>query len=840
MNAVAPNLISGIAYVTNAHALKDLWDEAEALVPSPGCDCVKSRDFIVYLHKQKLYQFIMGLNDSYSHARNQILMMKPVPSVNQAYAMLVSDESQKNVAATSGILGPLPNVHAGHYESTTFYGSKPTGGQKFRKYYNIQCEFCKLKGHNKENCYKIISYPPDFKYKMKGGAPTTARNTYNVFSETNNVIKNSTTQMCVTTGCILEASHMHTIEGNTAGISTAFLATDNIQEWIIDTGATDHMVSDLSLLTSFNTVDPPYSKKVTSFNTVDPPYSKKVTSFNTVDPPYSKKVFLPNGDVSYVKHVGTSAISNKSVIKNMLHIPQFKFNLMSVSKYLFSGRVKTIGREDKGLYILPSWSSLTDNKHTAETSPAATQNNDMFTKRTPTNVDLKLWHNRLGQVSSSVLNKLFSIKQESCISVVKDCSVCPCARLTRLPFPSSTNKSTASFDLLHLDVWGPYNTFDKQVKYVRTDNGSEFVNSFWGHCVLATVYLINRISSSKLGHRSPYELLYRKKPLLGHLRVLGCLCYAKNFNETDKLQPKAIIVVHMGYSSSHKGYIFLNLSTNSFFVNRDVTFREDIFPFQQFSSHKQFVFPDTSSSVLPHITDKWYAQDTSVGSNQNSTAHDSSVLPHATSSSPSSTDSSASSLPAATSLGVDVSQVGSPALRRSARDKHPPLWTKDFVSLHANQYTPYGLTIYMSYDHLSPHYQAFIASSSSEVELVSYAEAIKDPRWVASMKIKYKASGEIDRFKARLVTKGYNQREGIDYQETFSLVVKMVTVRTILSIAVVQHWNIHQMDVSNAFLQGELHDEIYMDLPQGFVSQGEQQIYRLIKSLYGLKQAPRQ
>ncbi|XP_070045814.1 uncharacterized protein [Nicotiana tomentosiformis] len=212
MNAVAPNLISGIAYVTNAHA-----DEAEALVPSPGCDCVKSRDFIVYLHKQKLYQFFMGLNDSYSHARNQILMMKPVPSVNQAYAMLVSDESQRNVAATSGILGPRPNVHAGHYESTTFYGSKPTGGQKFRKYYNIQCEFCKLKEHSKENCYKIISYPPDFKYKMKGGAPTTARNTYNVFSETNNVIKNSTTQMCVTTGCILEASHMHTIEGNTAG-----------------------------------------------------------------------------------------------------------------------------------------------------------------------------------------------------------------------------------------------------------------------------------------------------------------------------------------------------------------------------------------------------------------------------------------------------------------------------------------------------------------------------------------------------------------------------------------------------------------------------------------------
>ncbi|XP_070032711.1 uncharacterized protein [Nicotiana tomentosiformis] len=202
-DTVAPNLISRIAYATNAYAvwmdlqerfdkvndtrrynlhkgiatlsqgtsyvsvyyfkLKDLWDEVEALVPSPGYDCVKSRDFIVHLHKQKFYQFLMGLNDSYSQARSQILIMKPVPSINQAYAMLVSDESQRAVAATSGILGPLPNVHAGHYESTTLYSSKPTESQKFRKNYNVPCEFCKLKGHSNENCYKIIGYPPDYK-----------------------------------------------------------------------------------------------------------------------------------------------------------------------------------------------------------------------------------------------------------------------------------------------------------------------------------------------------------------------------------------------------------------------------------------------------------------------------------------------------------------------------------------------------------------------------------------------------------------------------------------------------------------------------------------------------
>ncbi|XP_075080287.1 uncharacterized protein LOC142165810 [Nicotiana tabacum] len=73
--------------------LKDLWEEFEALVPAPPCDCEKSRDFVLYLQKLKLYQFLMGLNESYSQAKSQILMRSLLPTVNQAYAMIVSDES---------------------------------------------------------------------------------------------------------------------------------------------------------------------------------------------------------------------------------------------------------------------------------------------------------------------------------------------------------------------------------------------------------------------------------------------------------------------------------------------------------------------------------------------------------------------------------------------------------------------------------------------------------------------------------------------------------------------------------------------------------------------------
>jgi len=107
-------------------------------------------------------------------------------------------------------------------------------------------------------------------------------------------------------------------------------------------------------------------------------------------------------------------------------------------------------------------------------------------------------------------------------------------------------------------------------------------------------------------------------------------------------------------------------------------------------------------------------------------------------------------------------------------------------------------------------------------------------RWI--YKVKYKSTGEMERFKARLVAKGYSQQEEIDYKETFSHVVKMVTVRTIVSLVTSRHWHIHQMDVFNAFLHSELDDEIYMQLPQGFVSEGEK-VCRLTKSLYGLKQA---
>ena len=90
--------------------------------------------------------------------------------------------------------------------------------------------------------------------------------------------------------------------------------------------------------------------------------------------------------------------------------------------------------------------------------------------------------------------------------------------------------------------------------------------------------------------------------------------------------------------------------------------------------------------------------------------------------------------------------------------------------------------------------------------------------------------------KARLVAKGYMQKHGVNYEETFAPVVKMTTIQTVIALATAKGWYLHQMDIKNAFLQGELNEEVYMVQPPRFkLSTHPQAVYRVKKPLYGLK-----
>ncbi|KAM3217568.1 hypothetical protein P3L10_027011 [Capsicum annuum] len=107
-------------------------------------------------------------------------------------------------------------------------------------------------------------------------------------------------------------------------------------------------------------------------------------------------------------------------------------------------------------------------------------------------------------------------------------------------------------------------------------------------------------------------------------------------------------------------------------------------------------------------------------------------------------------------------------------------------------------------------------------------------KWI--FKWKMKADGTIDKYKARLVVKGFKQKEGLDYFDTYLPVTKITSIRMLIALAVVYGLEIHQMDVKTVFLNRELEEEIYMTQPEGFMIPGkENKVCRVIKSLYGLK-----
>lgn len=109
-------------------------------------------------------------------------------------------------------------------------------------------------------------------------------------------------------------------------------------------------------------------------------------------------------------------------------------------------------------------------------------------------------------------------------------------------------------------------------------------------------------------------------------------------------------------------------------------------------------------------------------------------------------------------------------------------------------------------------------------------------KWV--FKIKTKSDGSVERYKACLLARGFQQIQGLDYEETFAPVAHMTTIRTMIAVVALHSWTISQMDVKNAFLHGELHEEVYMQPPPG-VDAPSGHVCRLRRALYGLKQAPR-
>src|SRR3954469_1294946 len=274
-------------------------------------------------------------------------------------------------------------------------------------------------------------------------------------------------------------------------------------------------------------------------------------------------------------------------------------------------------------------------------------------------------------------------------------------------------------------------------------------------------------------------------------------------------------------------------------ISRDVTF-DDTHPLYPRPTAGTYPVEDISFLLFPD-TPPSTAIVSSLGSPPPdvSSSTPSSSAPSSSPSSPPSPESS-SAIPSSSSSSPESSSSDELPSTRPVRQCCVP-----------NRYSPsqYGLSVaseptsYRDAEH-HPEWQLAMAEDIAALERTGTWDLVSPPpgvrpitcKWV--YKIKTRSDGSLERYKARLVARGFQQEHGCDYDETFAPVAHMTTVRTLLAVASARHWSVSQLDVQNAFLNGELREEVYMQPPPGY-SVPEGMVCRLRRSLYGLKQAPR-
>jgi hypothetical protein len=139
---------------------------------------------------------------------------------------------------------------------------------------------------------------------------------------------------------------------------------------------------------------------------------------------------------------------------------------------------------------------------------------------------------------------------------------------------------------------------------------------------------------------------------------------------------------------------------------------------------------------------------------------------------------------------------------------------------------------------MTEEYQSIIKNDVWEIVPRPKGKDVVSSKWL--FKIKHVVDGSIEKYKAGFVARGFSQKEGINYEETFTPMAKYTSIKTIIALATKMKWKLHQKDVKTNFLNGVIKEEVYIEKPQGFeVEDRKSHVCRLKKALYGLKQAPR-
>ncbi|KAG9447257.1 hypothetical protein H6P81_013385 [Aristolochia fimbriata] len=620
--------------------------------------------------------------------------------------------------------------------------------------------------------------------------------------------------------------------GQGTSSASALSAHSGKSSWIIDSSASSHMSSDLSLFV--------YT-------------SSSTTTFSPI--------CTADGSQLSDSSVGSICTPSGIRLSNVMYVPQLLLNLISVGQLC-----------DLGFHVLftSSGCQLQD----------PTSGKVLGTGR---KVGRLFELEALGHVSSHTLLKLVSNGLLGSISSAPlNCVSCKLGKHTALPYNSSDTRALAPFDHIHSDVWGPvpistmggsayyvvfiddfsrfvwvyllqsrfafytayvefstmvHTQFSKTIKIFCSDSGGEYVSHqfrallkshgtqhqlscpytpqqngiaerkhrhildttralllsssvprvFWGEAVLTSVYIINHLSSPVLNNSTPFDSLYGASPDYSSLRVFGSTCFVLlHERERDKLSAQSTMCVFLGYGLQQKGFRCFDPVANKLRISRNVRFREKI----SFYSLPQNTSQSDNSSVgvFDLFPDIFVPPSSSV--EQDARSLPATPLSPSPSLGPALVPPLDSSSPSSSAPPLPVD----PSSRYPTRVRQP--------SAHLNNYECYFSALCSSSD---PLWQKAIAE---ELHALT-----KTRTWDLVLLL---PDGFVDRYKARLVAKGYTQEYCIDYEETFAPVARLTSVHLLSALAAVRQWDLFQMDVKNTFLNGTIVEEVYMKPPLGY------------------------
>ncbi|KAK9003614.1 hypothetical protein V6N11_084253 [Hibiscus sabdariffa] len=504
------------------------------------------------------------------------------------------------------------------------------------------------------------------------------------------------------------------------------------------------------------------------------------------------------------------------------------------------------------------------------------------TKRLKTNDSNQtyLWHCRLGHISERRISKLHKdgLLDPFVFEQLDVCESCLLGKMTKAPFSGKGERASDLLGLIHSDVCGPMNTqarggyqyfimftddfsrygyiylmrhksetlekfkefknevqnkHGKSIKALRSDRGGEYLSqdfdellkecgivsqltppgtpqwngvserrnrtlldmvrsmmshtdlptSFWGYALETAAFTLNRVPSKSV-QKTPHEMWNGKRPNMSFMKIWGCKAYVKHQMST-KLEPKSEKCTFVGYPKETKGYYFYN--ENKVFVARTGVFLE-----------KEFL---TNSGKSRNIELKEVQQQQDIEPEVEGISQ---------------------------AVEENPTDLETQPLRRSSRERHEPERYGFLVTTH-------GDVILVDQDEpktyeeavASPDSEKWLGAMRSEMDsmsdnqvwtLVEPPEGIKPIgcKWV--FKKKTGMDGNVQTYKGRLVAKGFRQIHGIDYDETFSPVAMFKSIRILLAVAAFHDYEIWQMDVKTAFLNGKLEEDVYMTQPEGFVT----------------------